>query len=76
MKMVKKYFVFMICVVVSLFLVVCGLKESSSVKLSLKGVEFVVWEDKEKSIGIIDVVVVFEKEYDVKVKVVEKLYVK
>lgn len=76
MKMAKKYSALMICVAVSLSLAACGPKESSSAKSSSKGAELVVWEDKEKSIGITDAVAAFEKEHDVKVKVVEKPYAK
>lgn len=74
MKMVKKYAGVMLCVAVSLSLTACGPQESSSEKTSSKGSELVVWEDKEKSIGIKDAVAEFEKEHDVKVKVVEKPY--
>lgn len=66
----------MLCAAVSLSLAACGPKESSSAKSSSKGSELVVWEDKEKSIGIKDAVAAFEKEHDVKVKVVEKPYAK
>ncbi|MED0588351.1 arabinogalactan oligomer ABC transporter substrate-binding protein GanS [Bacillus subtilis] len=76
MKMAKKCSVFMLCAAVSLSLTACGPKESSSAKSSSKGSELVVWEDKEKSIGIKDAVAAFEKEHDVKVKVVEKPYAK
>ena len=76
MKMAKKCSVFMLCAAVSLSLAACGPKESSSAKSSSKGSELVVWEDKEKSIGIKDAVAAFEKEHDVKVKVVEKPYAK
>lgn len=76
MKMAKKYSALMVCAAVSLSLAACGPKESSSAKSSSKGAELVVWEDKEKSIGITDAVAAFEKEHDVKVKVVEKPYAK
>ncbi|MCC2115265.1 extracellular solute-binding protein [Bacillus halotolerans] len=74
MKMVKKYAGVMLCAAVSLSLAACGPQESSSEKTSSKGSELVVWEDKEKSIGIKDAVAEFEKEHDIKVKVVEKPY--
>ncbi|MGN7374611.1 sugar ABC transporter substrate-binding protein [Bacillus halotolerans] len=74
MKMIKKYAGVMLCAAVSLSLAACGPQESSSEKTSSKGSELVVWEDKEKSIGIKDAVAEFEKEHDVKVKVVEKPY--
>ena len=74
MKMIKKYAGVILCAAVSLSLAACGPQESSSEKTSSKGSELVVWEDKEKSIGIKDAVAEFEKEHDVKVKVVEKPY--
>ncbi|MDM5303313.1 extracellular solute-binding protein [Bacillus subtilis] len=74
MKMAKKCSALMLCAAVSLSSAACGPKESGSTKPSSKGSKLVVWEDKEKSIGIKGAVAAFEKEHDVKVKVVEKPY--
>ncbi|MEG7379273.1 extracellular solute-binding protein [Bacillus subtilis] len=74
MKMAKKCSALMLCAAVSLSLAACGPKESGSTKSSSKGSELVMWEDKEKSIGIKGAVAAFEKEYEVKVRVVEKPY--
>ncbi|MEG7334982.1 sugar ABC transporter substrate-binding protein [Bacillus sp. 0102A] len=74
MKMAKKCSALMLCAAVSLSLAACGPKESGSTKPSSKGSKLVVWEDKEKSIGIKGAVAAFEKEYEVKVRVVEKPY--
>nr|WP_226668518.1 extracellular solute-binding protein [Metabacillus litoralis] len=67
-------------IALSLALVGCGPQESDSGETSTekdaaKGTtELLVWEDQDKAAGIADAVAAFEKEHDVKVKVVEKTY--
>jgi arabinogalactan oligomer/maltooligosaccharide transport system substrate-binding protein len=78
MKNFKKYFGLMSTVALSLSLAACGPqarnKEASTTKEASKNEQLVVWEDIEKGDGIKDAIAKFEKEHNVKVKVVEKAY--
>ncbi len=76
----KKHFGIGLLSVLALGLLVgCGpsgsaSSDSSSSKKSNKDYDLLVWEDKDKKAGIEDAVKAFEKENDVKIKVVEKEY--
>lgn len=75
----KKYFTYLIGLGVFL-LVLCGCGPSGNSKSSTNqskknnDYDLLVWEDQQKSIGIKDAVAAFEKEHDVKIKVIEKAY--
>ncbi|MBB6284922.1 sugar ABC transporter substrate-binding protein [Geobacillus subterraneus] len=80
MKKFKKYFGLISGIALSLSLAACGPKESADNNSETTGsnnnekVELIVWEDIEKSEGIKDAIAQFEKENNVKVKVIEKPY--
>ena len=80
MKKFKKYFGLISGIALSLSLAACGPKESADNNSGTTGsnnnekVELIVWEDIEKSEGIKDAIAQFEKENNVKVKVIEKPY--
>ncbi|KAF1299273.1 cyclodextrin-binding protein [Enterococcus sp. JM4C] len=74
----KKITMFLLASSVVLGLAACGPKGDSASdspeKSSNKEYDLLVWEDQSKSAGIEDAVKAFEKENDVKIKVVEKAY--
>jgi arabinogalactan oligomer / maltooligosaccharide transport system substrate-binding protein len=79
MKNYKKYFGLMGSAALVFSLVACGPQDSSKGdssgnKEANKSNELVVWEDIEKGAGIEEAIAQFEKEHDVKVKLVEKAY--
>ena len=82
MKRYTKYFGILAVLSLIIALAGCGPdKDSSSTSTGNssdknKKYDLLVWEDIEKSEGIKDAVAKFEKEHDVKIKVVEKPYAK
>lgn len=75
----RKFSIMILCVfVLSLVLVGCGPKESDNEKTATKKgnkeYDLLVWEDIEKSAGIKEAIAKFEKEHNIKIKVVEKPY--
>lgn len=80
MNTYKKYLGVFSGIALSLALVACGPQESneeSSEEEKASGnkeYDLLVWEDKEKAIGIEDAVAQFEEDHDVTIKVVEKAY--
>ncbi len=72
----KKIFGMALLSTVVLTLAGCGPKESNESAEASKSEskELLVWEDQAKASGIEDAVAKFEKEHDVKVKVIEKAY--
>lgn len=64
-----------------LSLTACGPGETNDNKSKASGksngdYDLLVWEDQQKTAGIEDAIAAFEKEHDVKIKVVEKAYAK
>lgn len=80
MRKYKKYAGILSSIALTFSLAACGPQDSGesdqgSKKASgTEGYDLLVWEDIEKSGGIKDAVAQFEKDHDVKVKVVEKAY--
>lgn len=82
MKKYKKYLGVMSTLALSFSLVACGPQESeksgasSNANKDSENKTLLVWEDQQKSAGIKDAIAQFEKDHDVKIKVVEKTYAK
>jgi arabinogalactan oligomer/maltooligosaccharide transport system substrate-binding protein len=77
MKKFKKYFCLMSGVALTLSLAACGPQDDAKggdTKEADKPKELLVWEDIMKGEGIKDAIAKFEKEIDVKVKLVENQY--
>jgi arabinogalactan oligomer/maltooligosaccharide transport system substrate-binding protein len=81
MKKSKKYLGLVSGIALSLSLAACGPQDngksdSSSAPKDSKNKTLLVWEDQQKADGIKDAIAQFEKDHNVKIKVVEKPYAK
>ena len=81
MKKSKKYLGLISGIALSLSLAACGPQDngksdSSSATKDSKNKTLLVWEDQQKADGIKDAIAQFEKDHNVKIKVVEKPYAK
>lgn len=81
MKKSKKYLGLVSGIALSLSLAACGPQvsgksSSSDASKDSKNKTLLVWEDQQKSDGIKDAIAQFEKDHNVKIKVVEKPYAK